>query len=225
MKKKAGIFICFMGIDGAGKSTLAREAIKILLNHNVRSRYVWGGYNPFFLRPFDYIATKVIIKKHNPFKNYVQYRSLLKRMGKRKVTFKIYFYSLLLDYLIQILIKIRIPLWLRRNIVSDRYIFDVATKLGSNYDFSLEKHKHLIENLFRVCPKPDLVYFLDVQPEIAMKRKQDIPSIDYLKNKTKYYRNIANAYNIQILNGSLTLANLVNFLRKDIEHFLRKAKR
>ena len=214
------IFICFIGIDGSGKTTVAKKMVEVLLNYDIRSKYVWGGYSLVVLLPFVKMVRKAITRKHNPFTDYSQYHSRLKEFGKRKVLFKIYQHLLLFEYLIEIFIKIKIPLWLGRSIVSDRYIFDTATNIASNYDLSFEEYRRLIDNLLRLCPKPDIIYFVDTPEEIALKRKNDIPSLDYLRNRRKYYKRISENYDIVTLNGLSDLDYLVDFLRDSIETFL-----
>lgn len=219
-RKTKGILICFMGIDGSGKSTLAIKTKEILLTHGIQTKYVWGGYNLFVLRPIVKMIRKVVTRKHNPFKDYSQYHSSLKELGRRKFLFKTYQYLLLFEYLIEILIKIKIPLWLGQNIISDRYIFDTATNIASNYDLSFEEHKRLIDSLLRLCPMPDIIYFADIPEEVALKRKEDIPSVEYLTNRRKYYKKISNHYNVITLDGSDNLDNLSDFLNKSIKAFL-----
>jgi len=220
MKNKKGILICFIGIDGSGKSSLAKKAKEILLNYGIESKYVWGGYNLFVLRPIVKMVRKVVARRHNPFKDYSLYHSSLKKLGRRKFLFKTYKYLLLLEYLIEVLIKIRIPLWLKKNIIADRYIFDTATNISSNYDLSFEEYKRLIDNLFRLCPMPDIVYFIDIPEEVALKRKKDIPSLEYLINRRKYYRKISDYYNVITLDGLDNLDNLSGFINKNIKAFL-----
>ncbi|MCD6193248.1 MAG: hypothetical protein J7L26_07225 [Candidatus Aminicenantes bacterium] len=220
--KKNNVFICFMGIDGSGKSSLANKTKEILLNYGIKSKYVWGGYNLFALRPIVKMARNVVTRKHDPFKDYSLYHSYLKKLGRRKFIFKIYKYLLLLEYLIEILIKIRIPLWLGKNIIADRYIFDTATNISSNYDFSFEEYKRLIDDLLRLCPMPDIVYFVDIPEEVALKRKRDIPSLEYLINRRKYYKKIPNYYNVITLDGLDNLDNLTGFIDKNIKAFFNR---
>jgi thymidylate kinase len=43
----------------------------------------------------------------------------------------------------------------------------------------------------RLFPRPDLVVLLEISPQEAMRRKDDIPSADYLESRQAIYRSIA----------------------------------
>lgn len=212
MKEIRGMLICFIGIDGSGKSTLARKAISLLSEYGVRCKYVWGGCSLHILKQFIKLVRRPIVRKADPFRDYSGYHASLQRMGNRKILFKIYLFVFLVEYLAEVLIKIRIPLWLGGNVVSDRYVFDVITSNAANYGLSFHEHLKLVENMLRICPKPQMVYFVDIPEEIAISRKDDVPSIEYLINRRKYYQNMSkccsNRYNIKILDGSRDLGDL-----------------
>lgn len=224
MREVKGMLICFIGIDGSGKSTLARKAISILSEYGVRSKYVWGGSNLHILRQFIKLVRRPIVRKADPFRDYSGYHAFLQEMGNRRILFRIYLCFFLLEYLTEILIKIRIPLWLGGNVVSDRYVFDVITSNAANYGLSFHEHQKLVENMLRICPKPQMVYLVDIPEEEAMSRKDDVPSIEYLINRRKYYQNISRCcwkrYNVKILDGSRDLDDLVRSLAHHIKALL-----
>ena len=217
LRKSKRIFICFIGLDGSGKSTLAEEMIKILYDKDIQSHYIWGGYTLYILRPFVKLIRKVITRRHNPFDKYKSYHSSLRSLNRRKLLFKIYKDFLMFEYLVEIFVKIKIPLWFGKNIISDRYVFDTATSIASNYDLSFESQREFINDLLRLSPKPDIVFLVDVPEKVAMSRKEDIPSLEYLKNRLKYYRNLCEYYDIVTLDGTSEISSLTKLIDNSIE--------
>jgi len=69
-----------------------------------------------------------------------------------------------------------------------------------------------------LAPKPDLQYYLHVEPEVSFARKDDIPSITYLEERKKYYDNLSNHYGITTLDGNtaseVNCQNIINDLKK-----------
>ena len=43
-----GTLICFIGIDGSGKSTISREVYNFFLAKGSKTKYVYGRVVPFF---------------------------------------------------------------------------------------------------------------------------------------------------------------------------------
>lgn len=55
---------------------------------------------------------------------------------------------------------------------------------------------------------PDILFLIDLPEEIAHKRKDDVPSVDYLRDRRKMYLYIGNEYKMTILDGSMPLDEL-----------------
>lgn len=201
--KMKGFLISFSGIDGAGKTTLARNTVKALKNKGIRCRYVYGRLQPLILKPFFIIARKSFLKGEDLFRNYQDYsHTKRKTIRRHSFLFAIYRYILLLDYSLQLLFRIRIPLLLGRNIICDRYISDtVITDLAVDTSYSITAIKRLINRLYRIAPRPALAFLIDLPEEIAFQRKNDTPAIDYLKERRNLYLNIGREYKIVILDG------------------------
>ena len=54
--KRKGNFICFIGIDGAGKTTHAKALAKIMEKNGVKCKYMWCRFEPFLIAPFITLA-------------------------------------------------------------------------------------------------------------------------------------------------------------------------
>lgn len=46
------------------------------------------------------------------------------------------------------------------------------------------------KKLLKICNAFDAVFFISVEPEIALERKNDIPGLNYLIERDETYRNI-----------------------------------
>ena len=71
----------------------------------------------------------------------------------------------------------------------------------------------------------DKAYQLDPiytpKEEIAFKRKDDVPSIDYLKEKREIYLNIAKDLKMNILDGSLPKDEVREKLKKKVLEMIK----
>ena len=208
---KNKIFICFIGLDGSGKSTLINSIKDFLKSKNIQILIRWGAYDQWILRPIIKIFKYLLLKNSEPYKNYNDYHESISNFSNSSVKSKIFQTLILFEYKIEIFIKIRIPLFFGKNIILDRYVYDTATNLAVNLNFDLEKHCKLISKLLQNNPRPDLVFFIDIPEEVSMNRKDDIPSIDYLRKRRVFYKNIQNKFNnFIVLNALKTKSDLAN---------------
>jgi len=92
-----------IGIDGAGKTTLAKQLAETLKKENSAVRYAYCQYFAKLLYPIKLMARWTVMRHTNEFKNYKNY-NLTKQGTSRKhpVFAGIYTLIWLVDYLIQI---------------------------------------------------------------------------------------------------------------------------
>ncbi len=213
---KKGFLICFTGLDGTGKTTLSKRLTKFLGTQGIKCSYVYARLKPFISRPFIVIGEIVFLRKKNIFENYIEY-SNIKKNAIKKYSFlsAIYQQILILDYILQIFLKINIPLILGRNIVCDRYIYDtVITDISVDMNYSKGKVIKTLYKLFYLCPKPDIIFLVDIPENIAFARKNDIPSIMYLKDRRDAYLIVGKEFNVSILDGTKSLNMLDSMIQK-----------
>jgi dTMP kinase len=197
-------FICFTGIDGTGKTTLSKELVKSLNEKGVKCKYVYARLNPRILKPFSLIGNWIFLRGKEASQNYFEYSKMKKKtLEKHSFLSRIYEQILLLDYMLQIFFKVKVPLIFGKNIVCDRYIYDtVITDLSVDMNYSEDKTIRLLDNIFRFFPEPDITFLVEVSEEIAYERKNDIPSIEYLRERRNIYLNIGKKYRMAILDGT-----------------------
>jgi len=216
-KKRLPILICFTGIDGTGKTTLSKELAELLNKKGVKCKYVYARLNPFILKPFILIGELVFLRKKDISKDYSEYaKTKRKAIEKHSFLSSVYQQILLFDYLLQIFLKVKLPLIFGKNIICDRYVYDtVITDLSMDMNYSRDKVMNLLKNLLRFFPEPDITFLIDVPEEIAYKRKDDTPSIEYLRERRDMYLDVGRAHGMVILDGSKSLDELKNRIQKE----------
>ena len=73
--KNDDILICITGIDGSGKTTLAKNLTKYLIKNkpDIRIKYVYGRYMLFLLKPIYLLSNKILLRKQDINRNYNKY--------------------------------------------------------------------------------------------------------------------------------------------------------
>jgi len=211
--------ICFIGIDGSGKTTLSKELVKLFNKKGVKCKYVYARLNSLISKPLILLGHWLFLRNRNMFKNYVEYSATKKKLIKKhSLLSSIYQKILLFDYLLQMLFKVKLPMTLgKSSIVCDRYLFDtVITDLSVDMNYSKDETMRLIDKLLFFIPKPDVTFLIDISEEIAYHRKDDVPSIEYLKERRKRYLDIAKQYDMVILDGSRQLEELICDIEKEV---------
>ena len=208
--KTKGFLICFTGIDGTGKTTLSKELVELLNEKGVKCKYVYARLNPFILKPFILLGGLVFLRGGEISENYSEYSNTKRKaIIKHSLLSKFYERILLLDYIFQIFFKVKIPLIFGKNIVCDRYVYDtVITDLSVDMNYSKGRVISLLNNLLRFFPEPDITFLIDVPEKIAYQRKNDTPSMGYLKERREIYLDVGKEYEMVILDGYRDLSDL-----------------
>ncbi|MCP4076200.1 MAG: glycosyltransferase [Gammaproteobacteria bacterium] len=195
-----------VGIDGAGKTTLAKQLVKTLQKDDHKVRYAYCQYFAKLLYPIKLMARWTVMRRTNEFKNYKNYNQTKQGTSKKHPFFAgIYTLIWLVDYLVQVFFKVSLPLFIGRRLVLDRYLFDIAVNLSLTSGKPVEYAKKLIDFSFRFSPRPDYVFYIDLPEEIAFNRKDDIQDVAYLKERRHRYLWLAKAYGFTVLDGTKSI--------------------
>lgn len=197
MRKK---LIVFLGIDGAGKSTLTN-----LITNELNEKHGFRVKRFWFRSKIQIYLSSILNKLKN--KSFKNNKSKIEFNNKTKYTRKfiseLYLYMVLLDYFAISILFIKIPLLLGRNVVCDRYIYDVILDLACDFNYSEEKIRSLINS--KLFIEPDIIYLINVPIDLAKNRRPEhstkelISKIKALEKFKKY-----NSINSKIieLNGA-----------------------
>lgn len=219
MREKAKkFFICFTGIDGSGKTTLAKSLVDVMKERGIEAKYVYNRYTPIILRPLILIGGWLFLRGKDGFENYEDYSGTKKSVSKKHpFGASLYQRILLFDYFFQIMFKIKLPLLLGKNIVCDRYIYDtIVTDLSVDFNYTEEDVKKSLSKIPSLFPTPDIIFLVDLPEEIAYQRKDDVPSVDYLKDRRGIYHHIGEKYGMVILDGAKKLEELQDDVKNEV---------
>jgi thymidylate kinase len=203
--------ICLMGMDGSGKTTLAKKLVTEADRLGIRYSYVWGNAQPIFLRPLRAMAHRTVLRKTDMKKDNEDYEQV-----KEKVSAKYGFLSLIysrvlmVDYFIWLFLKVKVPLLLGRRIICDRYVFDVAINLYFLNKSLFPDIEKTVHSLLRYFPAPGLLFLIDIPPAVAFRRKSDIPSIGFLQKRRVIYQKLSEEFNAVVLDGTSPILDSVN---------------
>lgn len=220
-KNKKRTFICFTGVDGAGKTTLAKSLSSAIGENGFKSHYVHSRLKPFISRLPMQIGMALFLRGKSKHRSYGEYAGRKKRLFRNRFLSQIYSSLLSIDYFFQVLFKIRIPLMRGKNIICDRYIYDtVILDLAVDLDYPPEKTAGVIKDWQSLLPKPDMVFLLDAPEEIIFARKDDIPSLDYLKEARGIFLAVAKDNDMILLDSSRPVAEVETDAINKVRDFL-----
>ena len=194
MAKVERLLIAFTGVDGSGKSTLAKTLLEHLVSENVDVEYLWWFSAEG--SALGKIVGSVVRRIESPFEER-DAKPLKIALARR-----LYQYAVLADYLW----RVWYSLALGKNLVCDRYVYDIAVFFATELHYSETRARRLSTVLRRVAPKPRVTFLVDVPAEIAMQRKHDIPSGAQHEELRSLYRALTRGdTKVRYLDGSRSL--------------------
>jgi thymidylate kinase len=215
------VFVCFTGSDGSGKSTIASGIFESMFHENKKTKKIYGRYRPLLTKHLTALVKKFFLNSDDEkFSDYEYFlntrRSLLNELP---LLSRIYHYAVIAEYVFQITIKLTIPYRLGYSIICDRYIYDTIINDISLYArLSVDETKDLLRKAWYYIPKPDIVFLMHVPEQIALQRKSDIPSINYLRLRNKLYNEIAECQKFQFLDGTKDPSILKKLVLEEINN-------
>ena len=209
MVKITRALITFSGVDGSGKTTLSKALVERLAHENINAEYLWwfSAENSFFGKIVGFVVRKLVKPTEN---NNVT----ISTIGRAQV---VYQFLVLADYLLHIWSLLA----LGKNIVCDRYVYDIVAFFVMELHYSETKARKLIKLFRNVAPQPRVAFLVDVPAEIAIQRKQDIQSIEqHEKLRRLYFDLAAGDHKITILDGSKKLDDLNDIVWAQVHYHL-----
>ncbi len=194
--------ICLTGIDGAGKTTLARNLVETLRTQGKSAIYVYGRTYPVVSRLLMALGRATLLRQHDQWQAYQSYNADKKETMRNPLLAMIYTAAILLDYYAQIWWKLLPHLFSGRIIVLDRYVYDtVISDLTVHLNYSVAETERAIERGLRWLPTPMLTALIDLSEEVAFSRKDDVPHIEYLQERRSCYLQLESRPEVKKVNG------------------------
>lgn len=170
MRLVESLFVCIEGIDGCGKTTQAKLLIdRLKENGNVVSLYSYPTHDSRYGKIIreEFLAGKIEMSVEEQFLLY-----LLDMQSDKK--------------------KILGELSSGNIVMSERYfISTIAYQSAGNFDY--EKAKAVEEIM--ALPRPDIVFYIDLEPEIAFERKKKQKGkTDRFESAKDYMNKVRNVY-------------------------------
>jgi len=218
--RSKGFFICFTGIDGSGKTTHARKLLEYLERHGVSTKYEWNGFEPLLLQVLMNVGRAAFLRGKDMYRDYREYYYARRRLFRSIFISAFFQGTYFLEALLQVTFRVRLPLMLGRNMICDRYVYDTIVGLGANLDYSDMRIRRMLRGFCRFLPKPDLAFLIDLPEEIAYQRKNDTPSLGFLKDRRQIYLNVGKEFGMTVLDGSQDLIELQNLIQDEVDSVL-----
>jgi dTMP kinase len=210
--------VCITGIDGTGKSTLAHNTVAELRRQGYEASYIYGRTYPVISRALMALGRLTMLRGKDQWRDYRVYSASKKRRMRSPLLAVIYTAAILADYYAQIWLKLLPHLFSRQVIVSDRYVYDtVISDLAVHLSYSAEQTARAIEDGLKLLPMPMLTVLLDVPEEVAFARKDDVPHIDYLRERRDWYLTLVARDEVKVLDGEADPIALAQALTSEIK--------
>jgi len=225
---RGGLLICFTGIDGSGKTTQANLLLDWLVSKGVKSMYVWSRGEVLTIRRiFLFIGRKVLGTSRREIasdkKAYSEYQTRKSKLMEKSLVRILWSAMTYVEHLIQINLDIRRKMQDGWVVVCDRYLWDsgidMAVLNNKNPDWLIGS---LNRFMWKFIPKPTITFFIDIPPEEAMKRKNDIPSFDYVRKRAEFYRYLARRSSLTVINGCEDAVAIQNEIIDAVKNYMER---
>lgn len=194
VRTKKGYLICFVGVDGSGKTTHAKSLLSFLMQNGFSCMYFWGAFQLIFSYSF-FALTKILgYWKETKKDAYTDPLEFAHERIRQKLG-SIWRLFIFIDFQIKVL-RIRIFLACKKIVVCDRYAYDILMELQLSQLYNNRFGKLLC----RTVPKPSVTFLLDA-PQTVVATRRPI-TIENLSAKREILTNMARIYNFVIVNSA-----------------------
>ena len=194
--------ICFVGLDGSGKSTCVDFASNWLKENGIKHKRVRAAYVLKYIAPLIKLAKLIILNKRSSFDgNYKEYLQVMREKSGNKLTYLVYKRIVKLEYDLQIFFNIILPSILGYSLVIDRYIFDNAVTMAANTNRGINDINNTLHTMWKKAPKTDCTIYIETPVDVCMSRKNDIPDRLYLDIRKPLYDRLAAERGFIVISG------------------------
>ena len=208
--------VVIMGLDGCGKTTQANLLSQKLSEMGMQAEIIWLRGESYLTSPLIKIGKFVLRApgeskrgegiRDRSYKTYVSSKKALFRNPLARAIWKV---LALFDAYLSLRFALRRIRSQAHVLIFDRYIYDtiidIDTAFGSE---GREVSKILNSDFMKVFPKPDLVILLEIDPKEAIKRKDDIPSLEYLEERFPLYSMVADTIGARRIDATQSIEEI-----------------
>ncbi len=195
--------ICFMGLDGSGKSTSIEYAYEQLKERGIKVEIVRAAYVIVAMRGIIKIGKKLLMKKESdPFSgDYKAYLKSMRKQAQRGGVYNIFSALTTLEFKLQIFFRIRIKRFFGTTLLVDRYIYDNIVTYAANLGLGEDYMEQAMNTKWKHAPRPDKIIYIKTPVEVCCSRKDDIPDPLYLEIRKPLYEKVADMYHATVIAG------------------------
>lgn len=206
-----GTLITTTGIDGAGKSTLAKNVRDELQARGYDAVYAYGRFLPLLSYPVMELGRRTVLSSSDIEEDYTEHQSNKKSLFETSLLRRGYEALVMADYAPQLFARVILPLYQHDYVICDRYFYDtLLTDLSGDVITDPQEAIDRYRLYSKVIPKPDFEFYVQIPPEVSMERKDDVPDIGYVKDRKAFYDAFAEANRFHRLDGLNSPNELVN---------------
>ena len=225
ISRDRNMIVAFTGLDGSGKTLQAKALVDSLAKDGIHSTYVWSRWSPLFLRPAIRLGKMLLGRKGNSEDE--KYQSFLhgkRQLFRRSAVARAWQILALVDYYLQVLVKIKLRSRRGRVIACDRYVHDLLVDLGISFGYGAEGIPQLFKSrVLSLFPKPDLVFLFDLPADVAFQRKEDV-TLSYLRDRRALYLSLGELSGVDVLDGTASIQDLRKTIHRKTLDFLDKRR-
>lgn len=211
--------VCFIGIDGSGKTTLCKLLVKELKTRGIPSRYVYGRFLPKMMAPVFKVISTLTLRGEKPQKHHNTRLANQRHLLSNSIISNIFITGVLFDQILQILFKVYLPSVFRNEIViCDRFFYDTALiDIAIPCAFDHDSTIRFVRRYLPLFPKTRMVFLVVVPPRTAFQRKKDILSLKALERLSESYLYTAKYFGATKIDGTRSLSELMPVLLSNLE--------
>ena len=217
--------ICFMGLDGSGKSTSIEYACQQLKERGCKVEIVRAAYVIVVLRGIIRLGKKLLMKKESdPYGgNYQAYLDNLRRQSKKGLVYDVFSFLTTIEFRLQIFFQVRLKRWLGTTLLVDRYIYDNLVTYAANLGLGEDYMDKTMNGKWKHAPQPDRIIYIKTPVEICCSRKDDIPDPLYLQIRQPLYDLAAEKYGATVIAGDQPKQQMLDAVMQVIDETVASA--
>jgi dTMP kinase len=175
------------------------------------------------MAPLFKLVDKLLLHKKNKQNSFGQstdsHRRSKRNLLSKPVFTKLFLAGVFFDQVMRVFIKITLPSLVKKEIiVCDRYLLDtLVTDIALSCGLNEKETTRLLQQWIRLFPKVDVSFFVHVPPEVAYQRKQDVHSLNVLKELSRNYMHAAKKTGVTILDGTKDEIQLKNIVIENLK--------